>query len=83
MSPARQRVELEGVEGDEGLGIDLLAAAIGLVLEAAVKPDSLERLALGQSVDALQLWAKEVREIPGCSLAEPGQPTPSGSLPGV
>ncbi len=25
MSPARQRVELEGVEGDEGLGIDLLA----------------------------------------------------------
>ncbi len=54
MSPARQRVELQGVAGDEGLEIDVLAAALGLVLEAAVKPDALEGLALGQGVNALE-----------------------------
>ncbi len=38
----------------EGLGVDLLAAAVGLILEGAVLPNALQGLALGQRVDALQ-----------------------------
>ncbi len=54
MSPARQGVELESVVLDEGLGWDLLAPTVSLVLEAAVPPEALQRFALGQRVDALQ-----------------------------
>ncbi len=53
MSPARQGIELEGIVLDEGLGIDLLAAAASLVLEAAVTPEAFEGLAFGQGVDSL------------------------------
>ncbi len=83
MTPARQGRQIQNVPLLELSWLQLFARSPGLVFGAAVAPGSHNRLALRQSIDALQTWpvsAAQHQSLLGSMAQEVAQAPHLGSL---